>query len=1354
MQTRKYGLRGVFYRMKRKISIWTALILTGSLLLGTGYPSIGIGSQTAYAANEFNVGISPAQGEVNVNVSSSIKLSFDRLVSPQSGNITVTAQGTSEPYVTIPVGSAGLISSSMEYQVKLGKDLEFNKTYTVNVPKGMFKDSLGLESQAAMSTFTTAPSINTSITATDYAPANYSRVDSSLSQLSIKLNKKLQKGGGSIRLMASADNSVVQEFKLRDGEPYAYLLNDASTSTTTVTLTLSNRLTAGSSYYVLIDPYALKDDDNKSFAGISTGNVWSFSVKGAAVPGITVSPANGAGAVSVTAGIQLTFDQPMMPATGVITVSPGNTADARYFNVNSGAVTGGGTRFITVAAASAASPLLNNTQYTVTIPKGAFYDQDGNVFPASGPYSWTFTTTTLTGYDVASLSPPDRSEVVGITQPFKIIFTQPTTLESASGVALYKSNGTKLAVTVTGSTDFKEFTIVPSAALDNDTTYYIDIAKGAFADFNNNPFEGINGRNAWSFKTVALDKTAPLLSSAVLENNRTIRLKYDEALNSGVALMLSSFSVTVNDEKRNIDSAYIQGDSVYVTLSTGVAVGQIIKISYSSGLRNIQDLSGNIASTFSSRQVTNTVQSVLPVPKDGMLSGKTVILNFNDSLRAAVAAGYSQFYVYADGVSLGVNSISSSGASVTLGLNNVASSGQSVRVTYIAGSYPLQDSYGQNIANFSDFYIRNTSDTTAPVYQSASGSGKQIILNYNEGLSSGNLPMVSQYSVLVGSTPNYVTNVSVSGTQVTLTVENALSANSYTTVSYVPGTAGITDLNGNRAAHINLQPVSVSGSSTSTTVPNISSAIVTGDELTVTFSKSMQASSTLYTGQFAVRVDGSNVGVQTFNISGSTLRLVLSTVVKSGQTVDLSYMTGAGSILDLSGNALASFTALAVQNLTGTTAVSTASRPSYLGILAAGEFGKEYPLLKTDSATASDDRSIYNQPAKRYMLTADRLTASYEYLQKLGTPSLVFEVPATEQAAYVSVPLKPLLDAVNRNSKSAFGIRYGDNLYSLALDDVNMNSLAASLIADSSTISLVIRLEKVPSGTYTPFEQKLKTQGLQTVTSLMDIRMSAVVSGNYSSGTVISAPGEYSVRTTATLNSDQASAARLDLVYYDAAYLPTKISSAGSYTIIRASTKGNHVVGTFLSTRSFTDMSRHWANTTVALLTAKNIIDSSYGTAFKPEQKITRAEFAVMLSRGLGLLGDRETAQRFRDVQASTQTGDYIGAAAKAGIITGNTDGTFRPNDNITREQLAIMIIRAMEYTKNPITLRGTAANALSTFKDRNKIQNAAAEFVAKAVQEGIILGMTTTEFQPQGNATRAQAAVMLQRMLNMAGYL
>lgn len=1349
--------------MKRKISIWTAIMLSGSMMMGTWQPMSGLTNQAVYAAAEFGITVSPSAGAYYVNTAANLRLSFDRQVIPQNGKITITNSESKEVFVEIPIGSYGLVGTSNAYDIKWGGDKKLapNTKYTALIPQGLFKDSEGNGSAATSWSFVTVPENDTSIAASELTPANNSRVDAAgLTQLSFKLNKKLLKGGGTVRLMSSFNNDIVQEFRIWDDVPGVDVQSDASSTTVKLTIT-ANKVAAGSNYYILIDSYAFKADDNRTFAGISSGNVWSFSTVGGEAKNITTVPDKGAVNVPTTEVFRLNFDRPMMPASGYITVSPGAPDDSRtrWINVNSTSVVGGGEKSIAFTPATNDSPLLSGTTYTVTIPQGAFYDRDGNVFPASGPYTWTFTTTPLSGLAAAALSPADRSESVGISKAMTITFNRDAAYNKGiiDGVTLYKSSGIKVPVNVSNGASAKEFIISPNTTLDPATTYYVDIAKGVFTDANTAGlvYDGINGKTSWSFQTEVMDTTAPALVSAQLDNNRTIRLKYNETLNSGVALLYSSFAVTVNEEKRTIESVYVQGDSVYITLSTGIAVGQVVKISYSGGLRTIQDSHGNSAGTFTSQQVTNSIQSALPTPRDGVLSGKTVTLNFNDNLKPVSANAYSQFYVYADGGSLGVNSISSSGSSVVLSLNNAASNGQTIRVSYYAGSYPLQDQYGQSIANFNDFYIRNTSDTTAPVFQNAVGTGNKIVLTYNEGIASSALPLNSQFSVLVGSTstPNYVTGISVSGTQVTLTLQSTLALNQYTSLSYVPGSAGLSDLNGNRAAYLNLQAVSVSGS-TGTSVPDISSATISGDEITVTFSKNMQASSaSLYTNQFGVRVDGSSVGVQSYYVSGNVLKLTLSTIVKIGQVVDLSYMAGSGAITDASGIPLPSFTALSVYNGTGTSS-GTSSRPSYLGTLAASEFGQEYPLLKSDSATVADDRSVYSQSVKRYILTADRLTASYDYLYKLGTSGLAFEVPSTEMAAYVILPLKPLLNAVNRDKKATMVIRFGDHLYTLPLNNVDMNSLAASLVADSSNISLILRIEKVPADTFTPFEQKLQSQGLQAITGLTDIRLTASVSSNYANASALSVAAEYAARTTATLNSNQVSAARLDLAYYDATYLPTKISTAGSNTVIRANTVGNQVVGTFLSTRTFSDMSKHWSNSIVSLLAAKNIIDSSYGSSFKPEQKITRAEFAVMLSRGLGLLGDRETAQRFRDVQPSTQTGDYIGAAAKAGIITGNTDATFRPNDNITREQLAIMIIRAMEYSGKPITLNGTSSVALSVFKDKTKIQNQSAEFVAKAVQQGIILGMTPTEFQPQGNATRAQAAVMLQRMLSMAGFL
>ncbi|MFF2018080.1 Ig-like domain-containing protein [Paenibacillus sp. NPDC058177] len=1342
--------------MKRKISMWTALFLAGELLLGSVSTSFGIGSSAVYAASEFGINVSPGQGAAYVGVDTTLRLNFDRLVNPQAGEISITPKGASTPFVTIPIGSYGLIGTSKDYELKWGAGqlLAPNKTYTVTIPKGVFKDADGNESALTVWDFTTAPEANNTIAASEFSPANNARVDAgTLAQISLRLNKKLLPGGGSVKLISSADNSTVQSFKMVDGEPGVDIKSSADA--TSVTLTLANKLKVGANYYVLIDAYAFRDDDFRTFAGISDGSVWAFSTKAVADFPVTPYPANGAGEVSTTGALALTFDRPMKPVSGVITVAAGGVLDGRtrWLDVNSTGVTGGGSNVITLNPASTASPLLNGTAYTVSIPQGSFYDQDGNVFPASGPYTWSFTTVSQAGPSVSSLNPADRSEGVAINKTFAITFSRDVNFNGsiANGVTLYKSNGVKVPASVTKGTTAREYLITPGAALDGDTTYYIDIAKGAFTDATDSKilYDGLSGKSSWSFRTAVIDKTAPQLSSAQLENNRTIRLKYNKSLNSSAALLTSSFAVTVNDEKRPIDSVYIQGDSVFVVLSTGVAVGQVVKVTYSGGLRTIQDTSGNAASTFSSREVTNTIESSMPTPKDGRISNRSVVLNFNDILKPVHSYAYSQFLVTADGYSLGVSSISYSGNSVYLTVNGDAGNGTVVRVSYYASSYPLQNQFGQNIADFSEFFIRNTNDTIPPVFQSATGAGNKITLSYNEGLSTTNLPMNSQFSVLVGNSPNYVTNVAVNGSQVILTLQSALPVNKDVTISYVPGTSGISDLNGNFAAYINLQPVTLSST---TAVSEIASATVNGDELTVTFNKNMQASSTLYNNQFGVKVDGSTVGVQSYTLSGSTLKLVLSSMVKSGQKVELSYI-GSSQIKDLSGNALASFNGLAVQNLTGSTS-SNGNRPSYLGTLAASEFGTEYAILKSDSATVANDLSLYNQPAKRYGLSSEKVAASYDYLLKTGAPILAFEVPSTENSAYVTIPLKPLQDTVNRNKNAKLTIRFGEHLYTIALGDIDINRLVTSLGSDVSNISLMFRMEGVPIGTFGTLEQKIQSQGMQAVTRLMDIRIHAAVGTNFSNAVAVTAGGEYTARTTSTLNNAQTSAARMDLTYNDAVYLPTKMSKSGNYTLLTARTSGNLVLGTFLSMRSFTDMIKHWSKNVVAELAAKNIIDSSYGYNFIPDQKITRAEFAVMLSRGLGLQGDRESAQRFRDVQSNTQTGDYIGAAAKAGIITGNTDGTFRPSQNITREQMAIMMIRALDYTGNTTTLNGGSANVLSIFKDKAKIQNQSAEFVAKAVQAGIILGMPGGTFLPQGNATRAEGAVMLQRMLSKAGYL
>ena len=117
-------------------------------------------------------------------------------------------------------------------------------------------------------------------------------------------------------------------------------------------------------------------------------------------------------------------------------------------------------------------------------------------------------------------------------------------------------------------------------------------------------------------------------------SNSVIRLQYNKTLDSSISLLTSSYTVTVNGETRRISNAYISGDSIYVNLEMGIAVGQNVKVTYSSStVRPVKDLSGNVAASFSNKEVTNGIDSVLPRPEEGYVTGSTLTLYFSDSLK-------------------------------------------------------------------------------------------------------------------------------------------------------------------------------------------------------------------------------------------------------------------------------------------------------------------------------------------------------------------------------------------------------------------------------------------------------------------------------------------------------------------------------------------------------------------------------------------------------------------------------------------------------------------------------------------------------------------------------------------------
>lgn len=158
-----------------------------------------------------------------------------------------------------------------------------------------------------------------------------------------------------------------------------------------------------------------------------------------------------------------------------------------------------------------------------------------------------------------------------------------------------------------------------------------------------------------------------------------------------------------------------------------------------------------------------------------------------------------------------------------------------------------------------------------------------------------------------------------------------------------------------------------------------------------------------------------------------------------------------------------------------------------------------------------------------------------------------------------------------------------------------------------------------------------------------------------------------------------------------------------------------------------------WYASAVTGLTQRGIIGGYADGTFRADQTITRAQYAAMLGRMLGV-SSGGTA-RFSDVRGTWAEG-WIAALSQRGIMTGYPNGTFHPNDQITRGQACAFIARALHL---PNTWDGTVH-----FPDLNGQWMCG--YAQQLWSRGIISGTTDGMFGPYGHITRAQAAVMMWR--------
>ena len=167
-----------------------------------------------------------------------------------------------------------------------------------------------------------------------------------------------------------------------------------------------------------------------------------------------------------------------------------------------------------------------------------------------------------------------------------------------------------------------------------------------------------------------------------------------------------------------------------------------------------------------------------------------------------------------------------------------------------------------------------------------------------------------------------------------------------------------------------------------------------------------------------------------------------------------------------------------------------------------------------------------------------------------------------------------------------------------------------------------------------------------------------------------------------------------------------------------------------------------WYKDAVQYAYAGGLMTGVSANEFAPDATTTRGMIVSMLARLEGVESANDAG--FADVEGEWYA-TAVNWAASVGVVNGYEDGTFRPNDAITREQLAAILMNYAAYKGEDVSARAS----LDAYSDAENVSTWATDTMQWAVAKGLLTGVTADTLQPQGAATRAQVAAILQRFLS-----
>ncbi|MNO42689.1 Trifunctional nucleotide phosphoesterase protein YfkN precursor [compost metagenome] len=407
-------------------------------------------------------------------------------------------------------------------------------------------------------------------------------------------------------------------------------------------------------------------------------------------------------------------------------------------------------------------------------------------------------------------------------------------------------------------------------------------------------------------------------------------------------------------------------------------------------------------------------------------------------------------------------------------------------------------------------------------------------------------------------------------------------------------------------------------------------------------------------------------------------------------------------------------------------------------------------ILSGNQLQVTEGKNSAGQKVQQVTVSQDVLAAAAAQAVSNAKGELVIDLSNVKDGAEVTLPVQSLgLNASSGNGQSLIVVIKT----ALSTYHVPVQSLGQSgNILGASDSKLRISINPVTPLIQEQMDIKAAALGASLVIpSGLEFRVA--LSGSGQEQVIHDFGKTYASRIIplpSSVNLNKAAAVMYDEKTGKFRFVPSTRVTLNGQPALEVKSPGNGIFTVIEYSKMFDDLKNHWAKADIEALASKWIVQGVSENQYNPSQPVTKAEFAALLARSLGLVPDAKS-NIFSDVAADGSLAGEIGAAVKIGLIQGN-DGSegqrLGANSSLSRSEMAVMIARAIRILEGTDSTAASNQNVLTRFKDSGAIPSWAAQDIAWLVEQGLMKGTEKGSFIPNGSTTRAEAAVILVRTL------